>query len=488
MEKQEVTTDILVIGSGLAGCMASYKLATKGKSVIVLEQGPQLDPKQIDEIFDKQTFNNSTSVSLVEVEKLQDGKRSTRYLPANVGGQANFYAAVSLRMRKQEFDKWPINYDDVEKYYSEAEKLLHVNGNCQDDPYDPPRSEALKNLDGVEMGPCAKLLKNAAQKCGMHPFSHPIAIDFHAGCQRCFVCNQRLCPFGAKFAPLRFYEKNHSLPIDVRPHHKAVEIQFDVQNDCKKVTGVKVYNIQTKQYIIFKAEKYIIASGAIQTPILLMKSGLDKSLPLIGKNLMVHSLGLVLGFFPFAINKAKDFEKWISITDFYFDDDNNVQGTIQQNEIMAPMYVLEKTPRWTHFFIKKFYYNISQFLVIAQDDALVENQVRLTGDDKIQVIQNSTADDIKRKKLLIKKAKKVLHKAGAWLTLSFGGLSVYHACGTCKMGKDKADSVVDAKGKVWDTENLYVADASIMPTSSGVNPSLTIAANALRIADYVCHE
>jgi choline dehydrogenase-like flavoprotein len=63
--------------------------------------------------------------------------------------------------------------------------------------------------------------------------------------------------------------------------------------------------------------------------------------------------------------------------------------------------------------------------------------------------------------------------------------SIFHSCGTCWMGRDATTSVTDPSGRVWGFDNLFVADASLMPTSSGVNPSLTIAALGLFVADQL---
>jgi choline dehydrogenase-like flavoprotein len=479
-----IKSDVVVVGSGIAGALSAYKTAQKNKKVSVLERGPRLSSEVIQKVYDLQSFNNCPHVPLLPVHRLMDGKTSVRSLPTSVGGLANFYAAVSLRLREQEFNKWPFSYSEIEPFYSEAEHLMKVNGESGIDPTEPYRSRPLPK--GPEpIGSCGARLKDAAQALGLKPFCHPLAIDFAHGCKRCFVCNQIPCPYGVKFSPGRFLDQQDGLPISIYDQHKAVKIIFHQVGEQLVVDGIEAIRETDGQKILFKGDTYLLAGGAIQTPQLLMNSGLKGLNGLIGGNLMTHSLSLVLGFFPFAINGSRDFEKWISIADFYFDEIGEVRGMIQQNEIMAPAFVLAKTPSWIHFLVKKYYYYACQLLVISEDQPHPENRVEVGEGNQLQIFQKSDSQENKKKDFLVRQAKRILKKAGALITPAFGGLSIYHACGTCRMGEDRANGVTDPKGKVFGTENLYVADASLFPTSGGVNPSLTIAANALRVAHAI---
>lgn len=479
-----IESDVVVIGSGIGGVMAAYQLASKGKQVTLLEQGVRLSRDQVQRVFDAQSFIGHPDVPLKQVEFVDDKKRG-RPIPSVVGGLARFYSAVSLRMREREFDRWPFPYRDLEPYYSRAEHLMRISGKSGDDPLDPPRS-VVYPLELPPMSEHAKRLSNGAKDLGLTPFQHPLAIDFGGGCVRCNHCNQVPCAHGVKWNPDSFLSEHAALPIRLYDQMSAVRFHMARQGSDRRMESVEAVHTASGESHRFTARHFFVAGGALLTPLLLTRSGLRDMNPLIGTNLMTHCLGLVVGMFPFTMSAEGDFHKWWSVSDYYYNDDGSVRGLIQQDHLTARKKVFAKIPRWLHGMVAMGYYKTCQLLVIAEDEPQQGNHVEANGSGNvIRVRHHFSERDETQRTFLAKQAEKIMKRAGALIAHTFKGKSIYHACGTCHMGISANTSVTDSSGLVWGTTNLSVADASLFPTSSGVNPSLTIAALALRIADLI---
>lgn len=487
MSDKIIESDVVVIGSGVGGAMAAYQLASKGKTVSILEQGARLSKEKIAQVFETESFIGNPDVPLVPVEFLTN-KKKNRPLPSVAGGLARFYSGVSFRMREREFDRWPFSYQQIEPYYSKAEHLMHISGNPGMDPLDPPRSKPYK-YSLPPMSELSKRLSLGAIALGLKPFQHPMAIHFEGGCVRCNFCNQVPCPYGVKWNPDTFLKEQATLPIHFYDQMSARKIHFKMEGDRRRVEWIEAVSLVDGQSFEFRAKTFILAGGALLTPKLMLRSGFCDFNPLVGTHLMTHCLGLIVGFFPFQISAENDFHKWWSVSDYYFDEGGNVRGLIQQDHLTTKKKVFAKIPRWLHPLVARFYYNTCQILVIAEDEPRLENQIVTqtgNGDGKGVTVRHAfTKRDVAKRDFLAGRAKEIMKRAGALMTFAFQGKSVYHACGTCRMGKTLKDSVTNENGLVWGTKNLTITDASCFPTSSGVNPSLTIAANALRIADHI---
>lgn len=478
MPEKTIESDVVIVGSGIGGAMAATALAAKGKRVHILERGIRLDDSLVKNVFESESFIGHPQIPCVTVAFPENQKRN-RPLPAVVGGLARFYAGVSLRMREAEFEKWPFPYSTIEPYYSRAEQLMHISGNPGADPLDPKRSQPYPH-PLPPMSELSRRLAQGAQALGLKPFQHPMAIHFDGGCVRCNFCNQVPCFYGVKWNPDHFLAGQNKLPIEIFPKTKATRIHFQKRNGAFHIESVETQSAR------FHAQTFILAAGALGTPLLMLRSGFQEVTPLAGTHLMTHCLGLVVGFFPFQISAENDFHKWWSVSDYYFEPNGEVRGLIQQDHLTTRRKIFAKVPRWLHPLVARFYYNTCQLLVIAEDEPRPENRVEWEGDgERICVRQTFSPKDLQKRDVLARQAKKIMRKAGALMTFGFAGKSVYHACGTCRMGTSPQNSVTDGNGRVWQTDNLYVADGSLFPTSSGVNPSLTIAANALKVADGI---
>lgn len=258
-----IESDIVIIGSGIGASLAAVALAKKGRKVVIVEQGPLLSMQNNQEIFESETFFGTDSVPKIPVSLQSGQNKSTRFLPAAVGGLAHFYAAISLRMREQEFERWPFSYAEIEPFYSEAEQLMMVSGITGNDPCDPPRSQNYRETL-PRMSVMSQKLKSGAEALGLKPFAHPLAISFENKCRRCRFCNQIPCPYHAKFTPANLLAK-----------HPEIKIYDETTVQKINWSGQKVNDVQAIKKdgteIIFKAGQFIVAAGAIQTPKLLLQ-------------------------------------------------------------------------------------------------------------------------------------------------------------------------------------------------------------------------
>lgn len=475
-----VEADVVIVGAGLAGALAAYKHALAGRRTVVVDRGAVLDHDTVVKVFEDESVIKGKRVEKFSVRVARGLFSHKKKVPVAVGGLARFYAAVSMRMREREFDAWPFSYAELEPYYSEAEHLMKISGNAGTDPCEPPRSRPYVSPLPPVSGFSTQLVKGA-QSLGLRPFQHPFAIQF-PDCMFCNFCNQVPCPVYAKWSPDRFLHSLAHLPIEL---HQQVEIE-DLRREGpagdQRVTAATGRDRQTGEAISFRAQQFFLAAGGFFTPVLMQRSGLDEQNELVGSHLMTHCLGMVLGIFRKRITAEGGFNKWFSVSDAYFDDVGNVNGMIQQEHLTTWKGTVAVWPRIVRPIVEAFYYRTCQLLIIGEDEPHRRNHVALDGRGRIVIRKDYSKQDRRRRARLIKLGKRIMKASGAFARLGFNGRSVYHICGTARMGTDPSHSVTDQRGRVWGTKNLYVCDASLFPTSSGVNPSLTIAANSLRVA------
>lgn len=272
----------------------------------------------------------------------------------------------------------------------------------------------------------------------------------------------------------------------------------EITTDNKKATGVLTVNQSTGEKNHLTADRIIVAAGALSSPHLLLSSGIDKVTgnKNIGRHLMRHSNGVVAGIFPTRSNPEKTLQKQIGIPDFYHGDSESEEnpagtwGMIQDVSSIGKGVIKANSP----FGLKNIAAFVSDFLinllVIAEDMPRFENRVYADETEKDQfgmplmkIHHRYTKRDIEVRDSLYKKAKKILRKAGALMFYTMPIETFSHALGTCRMGSDAETSVVDENCKVHGMDNLYVIDGSSMPAGGSVNPSLTIAALALKATD-----
>jgi choline dehydrogenase-like flavoprotein len=252
----------------------------------------------------------------------------------------------------------------------------------------------------------------------------------------------------------------------------------------------------------------VLAAGAIATPHLLLASGLERVNPagdLVGRYLMRHYNEIIFGIFPTPPDREGRFHKQLGIHDLYFGADGRGGAGARDEPLTGPIGAIQQLPTPPVALVKAempkllapilapLVRNLTGLLVMAEDQPRYENRVLLDGDSppdrwglpRLRIQFRHSARDLAAGELLIRTARRVLRKAGAiaWYRHKIHTFS--HGVGTVRMGRDPSTSVLDPDGRFRGIENLTVTDASVFPTSASVNPSLTIAANALRSAEQL---
>lgn len=434
-----------------------------------------------------------------------------------VGGPSVFYGGASFRLREEDFKPgpdivngsraaWPIEYPDLEPYYGEAERILGVAGDDRDDPTRPPRSAPYPQPP-PPLAPISRRFRDAALELGLHPFPIPLAINFsrnngRPACDQCRQCDTYACALEAKndtdvavVAPLR--ERG----LEVRANTAVTRLV----ESRGRVTEVIARDRDTGETLSFRGRHVLLAAGAVASPHLLLASGLERLNPAgraVGAYLMRHACAMVFGFCNDRPDPGRVFHKHLAVADYYRGDRSAAAGASQRlgciQQISTPPHVLIESRAPFPFRgvpLHGFVEHLAGALVIAEDEPRAENRVAVDrsemdpiGLPRLDITHAYTPADEARRRGLVRRARQILRGVGAWSFYTHEIRTFSHALGTVRMGPDPAASPLDEWCRFRGIENLRVVDASAMPTSGAVNPSLTIAALALRSADHLVQE
>jgi choline dehydrogenase-like flavoprotein len=492
-----MTWDAIVIGSGFGGAMAAYALVHAGLRVLMLERGSWVSRGP--ENWGPRGAGLVTShYSMESPYQVSSGKRN--YTAGSwqcVGGQSVFYGGASYRFRERDFEsdaeivgdsgaEWPLRYAELEPFYSCAELLLGVAGDETSEANEPWRSTPYPET-APPLAASARRVADAAQRLGYTPSRIPLAIAYGAGgsrgaCIRCGNCDGHACAAEAKndlaSAILPDLVK-HGMVL--RPNTVCVRLV----RSGSRISEVHCVNRVTLARESLTARLIVLGAGTLATPHLLLVSGLDRASPArgaVGRYLMRHRNAIVLGVHRRRPNSREEFDKQIAIFDCY-----DAAGSVQQ---MSPPLGLARAylPKLLRVPAAMLLSHTAGLVAIAEDQPRHENGVTVdwsvvdrVGLPRLRVHHRHTARDDRAAAILIDVAKRVLREAGARFTLVHFIETFTHALGTVRMGLDGRTSPLDGHGRYRGIDNLYVVDGSALPRSAGVNPSLTIAANALRI-------
>jgi choline dehydrogenase-like flavoprotein len=497
--------DAIVVGSGFGGCMAALPLVEAGLRVLMLERGGWVE---------RGPHNWEDDGPFVRTPHyITDGGYSLRTrlgwraqgICTCVGGPSVFYGGASFRFREADFRppsqiiaesgaRWPLAYSDLESYYASAERILGVSGEAGIDPTEPPRSNPFPAPAPPLAEPSRRILA-AATDLGLHPFPIPMAID-HQRCASCTTCDAFACAISAK----------NDLATSVIPRLVAgglvlrpLTVAICIETSGNRARSLTAMDAASGERLQFSADRIIIAAGALATPHLLLASGLDRSNPAghaVGRYLMRHCNAMMYGYFAAPPNPEEVHHKQLAIHDFYFGDDRvpdlGKLGNIQQ--VMAPPVSLIRAmlPRALHAGATALVSNLTGLLAIAEDQPSAANRVVLDtsrtdrfGLPAARISHRYTRRDLAARRALLYRARQILRRAGARFTVTWNVNTFSHAVGTVRMGDDPATAPLDSDCRYRGLDNLWVTDGSVFPTSAGVNPSLTIAANALRVGRIV---
>jgi choline dehydrogenase-like flavoprotein len=489
--------DILVIGTGMGGGIISRALAESGRQVLIVERGQRLpiEPENWDatEVFLKNRYKNAGNWVDAQNSKFSPG---VHYY---VGGNTKVYGASLIRFREFDFEEfrmpdgvspaWPFTYRELEPYYAKAEKYLRVRGRKGDDLFDPYRSDDYA-YRALEHDPYMENFSNSLKKQGLHPYHASMGVDFGDGgnCIRCITCDGYPCKLGAK---------NDAETCGVNPALATGNANLLTGCDITKLLHdesgkavIAATGFHNGEPIEIKAKYFVLSGGAANSAQLLLKSksdfypnGLANSSGQVGKNWMVHNATFTVGFNPFRRNTTQ-FQKTLSFNDWYQD---SVGGYPLGNVQMLGRLnwqIFKAVKPFIPKFILKWFANHTIDLYLESEDLPDDfNRVELSEEGGIRIFWKQ--NNMKVHKNLIKRTKKALHKAGypIVITQTMGIETNSHQCGTVVAGKDPKTSVLNEYCKAHEMDNLYVVDSSFFPSSAAANPALTIAAQAIRVAE-----
>lgn len=499
--------DAIIIGSGFGGAGVAHALVSAGRSVLMLERGdwvPRGPDNWLPGSAGMLTPHYSHDSPILANTDRGASRHGGYFL---VGGPSVFYGGVSLRFREADFlpaaefagdsgASWPFRYEDLERWYGRAEALIGVAGESGVDPTEPQRSTPFPYAPG-RLATISERLAGAARSLGLHPFRLPLAINHAAPgrspCVACTTCDGFACAISAK----------NDLATTVLPSLIAggMELQSGVvvtrlETDGTRVTGVEGIHRESGVRARWQARQVILSAGALASPQLLLASGLEQRNPAghaVGRYLQRHLNGIVFGLFPSPPDPVGEFHKQIGIHDYYFGADGVAApttkvGSLQQ--LVTPPIGLVKAnvPRPVGAIAGPLVGRLTGFLIMAEDQPQARNAVTIDagrpdryGLPTIQVSHRYSARDRASGVVLRKAGRRILRRAGAWFFYNHPIDTFSHAAGTVRMGEDPTTAPLDPDCRFRGIDNLSVVDASFMPTTGAVNPSLTILANALRV-------
>jgi len=526
-----------VIGAGAAGGVMAKELSTAGFRVVVLERGPYLTEKDYrhDEI--RYTYQpgltNDTKVQPITYRKneSQPAKlvRAIGY-GRQVGGGSVHFTANYWRFHESDFEErsqfgdvpgtgladWPIKYADLEPYYTKAEYDLGISGLGGANPFEGPRSKPYP-LPPMPVKSSGVLFDRAAKKLGLHPYPAPMAIlsqpyQGRAACVNCGFCEWFGCEVRAKSSTLvsviPIAEKTGR--CEIRPNSYVRKIETDAQG---RATGA-VYFDANRREIFQRAKAVVVCANGAETARLLLLSkskrfpdGLANSSGLVGKYLMWDNGGLAMGMFEHPLNEYKGIQVTRVVHDYYKADPKRGfyggAGLDARFNYYPADFALQgmpaDAPKWGAEYKKMLStYFTHTMTVLAHTSSLpqLRNNISLDPDVKdswglpaIRVTFDFHPDDVATMKWALTKQVEILEAAGAKKTW-VSGLSVeemmpsVHLMGTCRMGNDPKQSVVDRYNRSHDVPNLVIVDGSSFVTAARQQPTATIQALAYRAADY----
>ena len=491
--------DIIIIGSGMGGATMAAALAHTGQKIVILERGEKIpasdwsrDPKAI---FGEGVYRS-------DEYWLDENNRP--FNPGNyyyVGGNSKFYGAVLIRYRSCDFDPiihldgqtpgWPISYSDLEPFYQQAEHLYQVRGQIGEDPTEPTHSGTYDFPPVPDEADISDLRERLA-KVGLHPSSLPLGVDIEkwlAGGQTTWDAFPDIDggKMDAETIGLQKALSYQNVHLETGCHVTRLHTSGD-----GRISAVEVKkNNQTDKW---RAPLIILAAGAVQSAALLLASanddfptGLANSSDQLGRHFMNHNATAMLALHPLRKNRAT-YQKTVMVNDYYIAGGPNDRpmGNIQLlGKITGPILAATSgLPSLLAHWVAK---RSVDFYLMSEDLPDPESRVTLQNG---QIKLNWTKSNIAAHDALVHTFRRKLKQAGYPIVLSkaFDRKTPSHQSGTARMGHDPATHVVDSFGRSFDHPNLFITDASILPTSAAVNPSLTIAALALRTADYIIHQ
>jgi len=510
--------DVIIIGTGAGGGTLAYHLAPSGKRILILERGDYVPREKAN--WDPKVVNVDGHYNTKESWLDRNGKDLHPHTNYYVGGNTKFYGAALFRLRKEDFGElrhhggispaWPISYDELEPYYTQAEHLYQVHGNRGEDPTEPPASAPYR-FPAVSHEPRIQHLADDFARSGLRPFHVPVGVMLdeknpqNSRCIRCNTCDGFPCLVSAKSdAQVVCIDEAVKYPNVTLLTRSEVK-RLDTNASGREVKGVLVERNGSLE--TYSSDMVVVSCGAINSAALLLRSvndrhprGLANSSDTVGRHYMGHTNSVMM-----AISKCPNptiFQKTLGVNDFYFGSNDwqypmghiSFVGKLDAVTLRAGAPAI--APNFTLELMAK---HSLDFWLTSED--LPDPNNRVTVDRNGKIILTYSTNNLEAHERLQSKLKQAMKQTncemhghechqGLFSRNLFVGqqiplAGVAHQNGTIRFGHNPKTSALNVNCKAHDVDNLYVVDGSFFPSSAAVNPALTIMANAMRVGDHL---
>lgn len=541
--------DVIVVGSGAGGGVMAAKLAEAGRSVLVVERGrwPTTAMLAADHIRNPRSSwglaplsgpGNDGNPRVFEAESdrhlLWPSDPGWSNNAMTVGGGTRVYGAQAWRFGPKDFAMastygvpdgsdladWPFGYDELAPYYRQAELEIGVAG---DTTYG---AHSGAPFDGYPMpplpaGPGRAVLARAARELGIATLAVPLLINSvpylgRPACAQCSMCVGFACPVDAKNGSL-----NTMLARAFATGRCRIIIETAVERLTTDagglVTGVALVGARDGRLWRrdIRADEVVLSAGAIETARLLLNSrsgrepeGVGNALDQVGRRLQGHVYGGAVAVFDDIVEDLVGPGPSIATADFRHGNPGIIGGGILADEFVTIppnvyRYLADNGLIPLHgpaakAGMRRLTRRMARIMGPVQEVTSAESRVRVDPNVRdrfgipVAVLSGGIhAEDRRGRAFMTETSVDWLKAAGAREVVPMaeprtpGPSGGQHQAGTCRMGTDPAKSATDPYGRVWGHDNLRVADGSLHVTNGGVNPVLTIYANAFRIADHM---
>jgi len=484
--------DVVVVGSGAGGAVAACLLAEAGLDVLILEEGGHVHPDEHAKMRPSQSLRHLwREAGLTATMALGDSPLINVMMGRCVGGSSMLTGGVCFRTPQAVLHEWQtkrglvdLTAEQLEPYYREVEDAIHVSDVPE---HMRSRSTQLFGEGARKLGYSLKPMRRNTKDC--------------VGWSTCNFG----CPSGAKMSVGRSYLPR-ALRAGARLWSDCLVQKVDTEYDRAVGVRGRVLNRpggRPGSRLRVRAQRVILAAGSVYTPLLLQASGVGRGSGQVGRNLTLHPAFRIMARFDERVDGGQ------GALQSAFSSDFEPQG-VQFNSVFVPGGILAATqPGVGSDHVKA----TSQVPHLAIFGANLHDEGggavhRLWGREPIISYRMGNAD---------REAMRTALRIGAQTFFAAGAQEVFlpilgshgmnrdqfasfmqhdlptlsakklectsqHPLGTCRMGTNAGNSVVDHNHQAWDVQNLYVADGSVVPTSLGVNPQLTIMTMATRFA------
>jgi choline dehydrogenase-like flavoprotein len=473
--------DVVIVGSGAGGATLGLALAQRGLKVLMLERGTTI-PREDDNWSDAGAFGDKYQIDSLGC----------------VGGKTKVYGAALYRLRQRDFERvdcpggpspaWPIGYEDLEPYYDEAELLYKVHGSASGDATEPV-GRAPFPYPEIPHEPYVQAMVDRMVGAGIEVARLPRAIDLGPGgnCVFCTTCDAYVCKvdgkLDAEIACIRPAERTGNFELLENAWCRRLEV------DSSGRRIVQIHFRHDGRDEIVSAGIFVVAAGWLGSPSILWHSrsakhprGLGNSSGLLGKGIVGHNAQYMLGWSRHRIPALH--QKTFAINEYYYGTPEYPfpLGVIQPPGQLAAW---RRVPRFASGIAREVWtrgFPLFYMTELLPDDA---NRVVFNGDGKPSVRLKS--NNLESFRALRKLTKRVMKEAGFSIVIApprpLG--EPWHLGGTARFGSDPTTSVLDPYCRSHDVDNLFVVDTSFMPSAGAINTSLTVMAQALRVADHI---